>query len=143
MNKMKKLIVLLAIVLSCVACQMNSTNSNKQMKVTYHQIKAGNCTIFYREAGDPQKPTILLLHGFPSASHMFRDLIPLLAEDYHLIAPDMPSFGQTVSPLRSEQEYTFDYLARTMEAFTEALHMEHYAMYIFDYGAPVGLRLAM
>lgn len=143
MNKMKKLIVLLAIVLLCVACQMNSTNSNKQMKVTYHQIEAGNCTIFYREAGDPQKPTILLLHGFPSASHMFRELMPLLADEYHLIAPDMPSFGQTVSPSRNEQEYTFDYLARTMEAFTEALHLDHYAMYIFDYGAPVGLRLAM
>lgn len=113
------------------------------MKVTYHQVAVDNCTIFYREAGDQSKPTILLLHGFPSASHMFRDLMPLLADEYHLIAPDMPSFGQTVSPLRSEQEYTFDYLARTMEAFTEALHMEHYAMYIFDYGAPVGLRLAM
>lgn len=113
------------------------------MKVTYHQIEAGNCTVFYREAGDPQKPSILLLHGFPSASHMFRELMPLLADEYHLIAPDMPSFGQTVSPSRDVQEYSFDYLARTMEAFTEALHLDQYALYIFDYGAPVGLRLAM
>ena len=141
--KMKKIIVLLMAMVSCIACQMKSTKPNEDMKVTYHFIKAGNCNVFYREAGSPDKPTILLLHGFPSASHMFRELIPLLAEDYHLIAPDMPSFGQTVSPSRNEQEYTFDYLARTMEAFTEALHMEHYAMYIFDYGAPVGLRLAM
>ena len=141
--KMKKIIVLLMAMVSCIACQMKSTKPNEDMKVTYHFIKAGNCNVFYREAGSPDKPTILLLHGFPSASHMFRELIPLLAEDYHLIAPDMPSFGQTVSPLRSEQEYTFDYLARTMEAFTEALHLDHYAMYIFDYGAPVGLRLAM
>ena len=141
--KMKKIIVLLMAMVSCIACQMKSTKPNEDMKVTYHFIKAGNCNVFYREAGSPDKPTILLLHGFPSASHMFRDLMPLLADEYHLIAPDMPSFGQTVSPSRAEQTYSFDYLARTMDHFTETLGLEHFAMYIFDYGAPVGLRLAM
>ena len=137
---MRKLLFNLLTAAMLTACTANKTSD---MKVTYHQIEAGNCTVFYREAGDPNKPTILLLHGFPSASHMFRDLMPLLADEYHLIAPDMPSFGQTVSPSRTEQEYSFDYLARTMEAFTEALHLDRYALYIFDYGAPVGLRLAM
>ena len=120
-----------------------TTKEHEYMKVTYHQINVDNCTVFYREAGSPDKPTLLLLHGFPSASHMFRDLMPLLADKYHLIAPDMPSFGQTVCPSRSEQAYTFDYLASTIDHFTEVLRLDRFAMYIFDYGAPVGLRIAM
>ena len=143
---MKKTIFTLLAAAMLVACNKpNAKMVNEKMvnDVTYHQFEVDNCTVFYREAGDPNKPTILLLHGFPSASHMFRDLMPLLADGYHLIAPDMPSFGQTVSPSRSEQAYTFDYLARTIDHFTEALGLEHFAMYIFDYGAPVGLRLAM
>lgn len=110
---------------------------------TFHRIQVKDCNIFYREAGNPENPTILLLHGFPSASHMFRELMPELADKYHLIAPDMPSFGQTECPSREHQAYTFDYLARVMDAFTEAIGMEHFAMYIFDYGAPVGMRLAL
>ena len=110
---------------------------------TFHRIQVKDCNIFYREAGNPENPTILLLHGFPSATHMFRELMPELADKYHLIAPDMPSFGQTECPSREHQAYTFDYLARVMDAFTEAIGMEHFAMYIFDYGAPVGMRLAL
>lgn len=110
---------------------------------TFHRIQVKDCNIFYREAGNPENPTILLLHGFPSASHMFRELMPELADKYHLIAPDMPSFGQTECPSREHQAYTFDYLARVMDTFTEAIGMEHFAMYIFDYGAPVGMRLAL
>ena len=109
----------------------------------YQFTTVNNCKVFYREAGNPENPTILLLHGFPSASHMFRDLMPELAGKYHLIAPDMPSFGQTECPSRESQVYTFDYLARVMDAFTEAIGLEHFSMYIFDYGAPVGMRLAL
>ncbi|MBQ9186050.1 MAG: alpha/beta hydrolase [Bacteroidales bacterium] len=109
----------------------------------YQFTTVDNCKVFYREAGNPENPTILLLHGFPSASHMFRDLIPELADQYHLIAPDMPSFGQTECPSRECQSYSFDYLAHVMDAFMEAVGLEHFAMYIFDYGAPVGMRLAL
>ena len=109
----------------------------------YQFTTVDNCKVFYREAGNPENPTILLLHGFPSASHMFRDLIPELADQYHLIAPDMPSFGQTVCPSRECQSYSFDYLAHVMDAFMEAVGLEHFAMYIFDYGAPVGMRLTL
>ena len=116
---------------------------NRNLKMKYQYLSVDNCRIFYREAGNPENPTLLLLHGFPSASHMFRDLVPELADKYHLIAPDMPSFGQTVCPSREGQSYTFDYLAHVMDAFTEAIGLEHFAMYIFDYGAPVGMRLAL
>ena len=109
----------------------------------YQFITVENCKVFYREAGNPENPTILLLHGFPSASHMFRDLMPELADEYHLIAPDIPSFGQTECPSRECQAYSFDYLAHVMDAFTEAIGLEHFSMYIFDYGAPVGMRLAL
>ena len=111
--------------------------------VTYNYIKVGDCNVFYREAGDPAKPTILLLHGFPSASHMFRDLIPELADDYHLVAPDFPGFGQTYSPERGEFDYMFDNLARVVDGFTEQMGLTKFAMYVFDYGAPIGFRIAM
>jgi pimeloyl-ACP methyl ester carboxylesterase len=99
--------------------------------------------IFYREAGDPDAPTILLLHGFPTSSHMYRSLIPLLATQYRVIAPDMPGFGFTEAPSRQQYEYTFDNLARTMGEFIDRLGITQYALQVFDYGAPVGLRLAL
>ena len=99
--------------------------------------------IFYREAGASAAPTVLLLHGFPTSSHMFRDLIPVLAPDYRLIAPDLPGFGFSDAPSQSRFTYTFDHLADVIERFTETLGLSHYALYIFDYGAPVGLRLAI
>ena len=99
--------------------------------------------IFYREAGNPEAPAILLLHGFPTSSHMFRDLIPVLAPHYHVIAPDLPGFGFSDAPSPARFTYTFDRLADAMELFTEALGLSRYALYIFDYGAPVGLRLAL
>ena len=111
------------------------------VQVEYKFAEANGCKVFYREAGDTAKPTILLLHGFPSASHMYRELMADLADDFHLVAPDMPSFGQTVYP--DNFPHTFDALARTVEAFTDALGMKRYALYLFDYGAPVGFRLAM
>jgi pimeloyl-ACP methyl ester carboxylesterase len=99
--------------------------------------------VFYREAGPADAPVILLLHGFPSASHMFRDLIPLLADRYRVIAPDLPGFGQTSIVPREAFPYSFDALAETIDGLVEALALTRYALYIFDYGAPVGLRLAM
>lgn len=113
------------------------------MKTRYGFIQVDNVEVFYREAGPSDAPVILLLHGFPTASHMFRDLIPLLADRFRLIAPDLPGFGQTRSPPRGEFEYTFDHLAEVIEDFTVAMSLHQYAMYVFDYGAPVGYRIAM
>jgi pimeloyl-ACP methyl ester carboxylesterase len=113
------------------------------MTTRYRFQQVGEVDVFYREAGPPDAPVILLLHGFPTASHMFRDLIPLLADHFRLIAPDLPGFGQTKAPQRGTFDYTFDHLSDVIEGFTKALYLDRYALYIFDYGAPVGLRLAM
>jgi pimeloyl-ACP methyl ester carboxylesterase len=112
------------------------------MAVHYGFQKVGEVEVFYREAGPSDAPVILLLHGFPTASHMFRDLIPLLADRYRLIAPDLPGFGQTKTPPRGTFDFTFERLTDVVEGFTEALSIDRYALYLFDYGAPVGLRLA-
>jgi pimeloyl-ACP methyl ester carboxylesterase len=98
---------------------------------------------FLSEAGDPNQTSLLLLHGFPSSSHMFRNLIPLLADRFHIVAPDLPGFGFSQSPPRSQFKYTFDNLAKVIEAFTEVVRLQRYALYVFDYGAPVGFRLAV
>lgn len=111
--------------------------------VTYRTLEVEGLNIFYRKAGNPDKPTILLLHGFPSASHMFRDLIPVLEKDYYVIAPDYPGFGNTTSPDRKEFDYTFDHITEVIEAFINKLELDKYALYVFDYGAPIGFRLAM
>ncbi|HEX7816447.1 alpha/beta hydrolase [Dyella sp.] len=111
--------------------------------VSYRSQKVGEVEVFYREAGPADAPVVLLLHGFPTASHMFRDLMPQLSGRYRVIAPDLPGFGQTKAPPRGQFDYTFDNLARVIEGFIDALALKHYALYIFDYGAPTGLRLAM
>jgi pimeloyl-ACP methyl ester carboxylesterase len=108
-----------------------------------HTIKVDGINLFYREAGDPATPAILLLHGFPTSSHMFRNLIPKLAGNYHVVAPDLPGFGFSDSPPRSEFRYTFENLAKSISAFTEKAGLKRFAVYIFDYGAPVGLRMAL
>src|SRR6201984_299604 len=110
--------------------------------ITYRTVEVDDVKIFYREAGARDAPTLLLLHGFPSASHMFRDLIPLLADRFHLVAPDLPGFGQSDMPRRDEFNYTFENLAESVGRLTEVLDLARFAIYIFDYGAPVGLRLA-
>jgi pimeloyl-ACP methyl ester carboxylesterase len=103
----------------------------------------GGVEIFYREAGPDDGPIVLLLHGFPTSSHMFRDLIPALSDRYHVIAPDLPGFGNTVAPGRDGFTYSFDALADAIGRFVEKLGLDRFAIYIFDYGAPVGLRLAL
>lgn len=113
------------------------------MKIHYRQQKVGEVDVFYREAGPKGGPILLLLHGFPSSSHMFRDLIPKLAEHYRVIAPDLAGFGQTKTPPRGQFDFTFDNLFKVVEGFTEALALNKYVLYVFDYGAPVGYRLAV
>jgi pimeloyl-ACP methyl ester carboxylesterase len=111
-------------------------------QVHYRTAKIDGLEIFYREAGPPNGPTLLLLHGFPTSSHMFRDLIPLLADRYHVVAPDYPGFGYSSTPSPREFDYTFDHLADVMEHFTDAIGLHEYALYLQDFGGPVGLRLA-
>lgn len=113
------------------------------MTTRYATADVDGLKVFYREAGDRTRPTILLLHGFPSASHMFRDLIPELATRYHVVAPDLPGFGQTEQRPRDQFEYSFTNIARVIGRFTEVLGLASFALYVFDYGAPVGFRLAL
>jgi pimeloyl-ACP methyl ester carboxylesterase len=110
---------------------------------TYHRTNVDGLELFYREAGSKTAPTILLLHGFPTSSHMFRNLIPALAERYHVVAPDLPGFGFSESPDRKRFHYTFENLAKIIATFTQKIGLDRFAIYVFDYGAPVGLRLAL
>ncbi|NMG06471.1 alpha/beta hydrolase [Brasilonema sp. UFV-L1] len=109
---------------------------------TYRTIEIDSLHISYREAGSPLSPTIVLLHGFPTSSHMFRNLMGALADKFHLVAPDYPGFGNSSMPTVDEFEYTFDHLAEVMEKFIEALGLKKYSLYLMDYGAPIGYRIA-
>ena len=135
----------------------NAENESEQLKAqagaaapqvvvpvtSVHRVEADGIQVFYRSAGNPAAPVLLLLHGFPTSSFMFRDLIPRLADQYRVIAPDLPGFGFTDVPEKRKYTYSFDALAGTVEAFTGALGLSSYAIYVFDYGAPTGFRLAM
>jgi pimeloyl-ACP methyl ester carboxylesterase len=112
-------------------------------KVAFKTVSVNGFKIFYRETGDPKKPTVLLLHGFPTSSHMFRNLIPQLADDFHVIAPDLPGFGFSDAPGHDVFQYTFANVAKVMGDFVEQLGLKKFAIYIFDYGAPTGLRMAL
>jgi len=111
--------------------------------MNYNTVSVDGVKVFYREAGEPDMPTMVLFHGFPSASHMFRDLIPMLADRFHLIAPDYPGFGQSESPSRNGFAYTFDHLSKIMDALLTTLKIDRFYMYVFDYGAPIGFRIAL
>jgi pimeloyl-ACP methyl ester carboxylesterase len=132
---------------------IHDTNSQKPDKseitllvmsliVQYKTAKVNNLDIFYREAGNPSLPTIILLHGHASSSHTFRDLIPLIADQFHVIAPDYPGFGNSSRPNPNEYKYTFVNIADTIDKFTEIIGLEKFAVYLFDFGAPVGLLMA-
>ncbi|MBW1654522.1 alpha/beta fold hydrolase [Flavobacterium quisquiliarum] len=125
----------------------SKTNSNKSAgssitNIHYQNTKVDGLNIFYRGAGHSGAPVILLLHGYPTSSHMFRNLIPILSEKYHVIAPDLPGFGFSDMPDRTQYSYTFDNLFKTMQGFIEQLALKRFAVYVFDYGAPVGFRLS-
>jgi pimeloyl-ACP methyl ester carboxylesterase len=111
--------------------------------ISYRSANVDGLKIFYREAGAADAPALLLLHGFPSSSHMFRDLIPLLADRFHLVAPDLPGFGQSDMPARDKFAYTFDHIAEVIGRFTEVIGLNRFAIYVFDYGAPTGFRIAV
>jgi pimeloyl-ACP methyl ester carboxylesterase len=112
-------------------------------KVAYRTVKIDGLDIFYREAGRKEAPTVLLLHGFPTSSHMYRNLMPALSDRYHLIAPDYPGYGQSSAPSHDQFAYTFDNVAALIDKFTETIGLSTYALYVQDYGAPVGYRLAV
>jgi pimeloyl-ACP methyl ester carboxylesterase len=111
-------------------------------KVAHRTVKVGDLDVFYREAGPKEGPAVLLLHGFPTSSQMFRGLIPRLADEYRVVAPDYPGFGHSSMPPRDRFAYTFDHLAEVIDGFTQAVGLTRYALYVQDYGAPVGYRLA-
>ena len=121
----------------------NSVSAQQSVKVFNKTVKVGDLDVFYREAGPKDTPTILLLHGFPTSSQMFRNLIPALADQYHVVAPDYPGFGHSSMPSRDKFSYTFDNLAKVIDEFTEKVGLTKYALYVQDYGAPVGYRLAV
>ncbi|WP_405587623.1 alpha/beta fold hydrolase [Streptomyces sp. NBC_01190] len=110
--------------------------------IAYRTASVDGLNVFYREAGAPNAPTLLLLHGYPSSSHMFRELIPLLADRFHIVAPDLPGFGKSDMPARGDFDYTFEHMAEVIDRLTEILGLDRFALYVFDYGAPVGFRIA-
>jgi pimeloyl-ACP methyl ester carboxylesterase len=122
-----------------VDAQASQSNSSQ---VTYHTKNISGVNVFYREAGRKDAPTIVLLHGFPTSSHMFRNLIPKLADRYHVIAPDYPGYGNSSMPSVDEFEYTFDNMTNVVDKLLQELRVERYSLYLMDYGAPVGFRLA-
>jgi pimeloyl-ACP methyl ester carboxylesterase len=111
--------------------------------ISYRTVEVDGVKVFYRESLNPGAPKLLLLHGFPTSSHMFRNLIPLLGDRFHIVAPDLPGFGRTDMPPRDKFAYTFDNIAQVIDRFTEVIGFDRFAVYIFDYGAPTGLRLAL
>jgi pimeloyl-ACP methyl ester carboxylesterase len=121
----------------------HSVFAQQSVKVFHKTVKVGDLDIFYREAGPKAAPTILLLHGFPTSSQMFRNLIPALADEYHVVAPDYPGFGNSSMPSRDKFSYTFDNLAKVIDEFTAKVGLRKYALYVQDYGAPIGYRLAV
>ena len=132
-----------ATVFSLASIGFAADSQTPTTQVLHRTVKVEGLDIFYREAGPKDAPTVLLLHGFPTSSHMFRNLIPALADKYHVVAPDYPGYGNSSAPSVKEFEYTFDNLANIVEKFTEKVGLKKYSIYLMDYGAPVGFRLAV
>lgn len=135
-------IIIIVGAINQVICLVGDFGANLSMQIFYKTVVIDGLHIFYREAGLAEKPLLLLLHGFPSSSHMYRDLITDLADSYHLIAPDYPGFGQSSAPGVEEFSYTFDNLSVIIEHFIDVLHLQDINLYMQDYGGPVGLRIA-
>ncbi len=132
----------LGLVVTAIAGQPEDAAAPASPRVYHRTVEIEGQKIFYREAGPADAPTILLLHGFPTSSHMFRNLIPALADEFHLIAPDYPGYGNSAMPPLDEFDYSFEHFARIVETLTDTLGLERYSLYLMDYGAPVGFRLA-
>lgn len=133
----------LAIAMPAAAQGADNPPAASTPQVHYRHEQVGDVRVFYREAGDRSAPTVLLLHGFAASSYMYRELIPALADRYHVVAPDLPAFGHTRSPARGDYAYTFANLTATIDRFTRQLELDRYALVVHDYGAPVGWRLAL
>ena len=133
--------LLLGLALIQAPTQAAQTKENS-IDISYKTVEIEGLDIFYREAGNPDNPTIVLLHGFPTSSHMFRELIPQLADQYHLIAPDYPGYGQSSMPAVNEFEYTFDNFANVVDQLIDKIGLKSYSLYLMDYGAPIGFRIA-
>ena len=119
------------------------TDAPASVQVSYRTKDIGGVEVFYREAGPQDAPVVVLLHGFPTSSHMFRNLIPQLADQYHVLAPDYPGYGNSAMPSVAEFEYTFDNMASVVDQLLQELAVQRYSLYLMDYGAPVGFRLAV
>jgi pimeloyl-ACP methyl ester carboxylesterase len=147
MNTMKSIVRILATLAIVLATTLDMNAQRKdtamEQQVFYRTVKVNGLSIFYREAGPKEAPTILLLHGLPSSSRMFQSLLTRLADNYHLVAPDYPGFGHSDWPDPKQFDYTFDHIASVMDAFTQALDLTHYTLYMQDYGGPVGFRMAL
>lgn len=141
-NIPKQFLSIFLIVAFSVTVGASQAKADNAPGVAYRTVEIENVDIFYREAGNPGKPTLLLLHGFPTSSHMFRDLITELADDYHLVAPDYPGYGFSSMPAVDEFDYSFDNIARLMEQFVDVVGIDRFSLYLMDYGAPVGFRIA-
>ncbi len=138
----RNLIAFLLIVIAFIQAPAQAESTSSYVDVKYKTVEIDGLDIFYREAGNPDNPTILLLHGFPTSSHMFRDLIPQLADQYHLVAPDYPGFGYSSMPDVNEFEYSFDNVSNIIDKFIDKIGLKTYSLYLMDYGAPIGFRIA-
>ncbi len=139
---MSQALFALFFVLMAVAVADSSAKAEETVSVAYRTVTIDDVEIFYREAGNPDRPTVLLLHGFPTSSHMFRELIPALADQFHLVAPDYPGYGFSSMPSVDEFDYSFDNIARIIGKFIDEIGLDKYSLYLMDYGAPVGFRIA-
>jgi pimeloyl-ACP methyl ester carboxylesterase len=141
-NIFRQALSIAVIVMLGAAFASSAAMADNAPGVSYKTVTIEDVDIFYREAGNPQQPTLLLLHGFPTSSHMFRDLIAELANEYHLIAPDYPGYGFSSMPAVDEFDYSFDHIASLMEQFVDVVGLDRYSLYLMDYGAPIGFRIA-